>query len=215
MNTRRQVLKPSFLSPVRVGSKLWTTPAGKENAKTAPREWKQTTVVFRKTLTIKGHMLGAAAFKAHLSTESQHYKRSVKRKPDQGQSCVFCGCMWDRVQPGIHSHPGEQQGYRPCTLFSATWSRVWSQQPNGTSSSVRAMMVLTLAHLQEAMADVLTTTQNLFQEGMNHNYTNRNALGAWRPFRSWKGCALSRNRGVGDVAEVLSWCACLQILPKN
>lgn len=46
------------------------------------------------------------------------------------------------------------------------------------------MMVLTLAHLQEAMADVLTTTQNLFQEGMNYNYTNRTALGAWRPFRS-------------------------------
>lgn len=46
------------------------------------------------------------------------------------------------------------------------------------------MMVLTLAHLQEAMVNVLTTTQNLFQEGMNRNYTERNALGAWRPFRS-------------------------------
>lgn len=170
-------------------------------------------MVFRKTLTLKDHTVGAAAFKAHLSTELQHYENSVKMKPDQGQSCVFWGCMWDRVQPG--SHPGEQQGYRPCTLFSASWSRVWSQQQNGTSSSVRAMMLLTLTHLQEAMVDVLTTTQNLFQEGMNRNYTDKNALGAWRPLRSWKGCALPHNRRVGDVAEVLSWCACLQILPKN
>lgn len=46
------------------------------------------------------------------------------------------------------------------------------------------MMLLTLTHLQEAMVDVLTTTQNLFQEGMNRNYTDKNALGAWRPLRS-------------------------------
>ena len=46
---------------------------------------------FQKTLTIKAHALGVAAFKAHLSTELQHYKRSVKMKPDQGQSCYLLG----------------------------------------------------------------------------------------------------------------------------
>ena len=69
---------------------------------------------------------------------------------------------------------------------------LFSLLAQGMESATRWNIILSNGHdgpntgsdLQEAVVDVLTATQNLFQEGMNHNYTNRNALGAWRPYCS-------------------------------
>lgn len=174
-------------------------------------------VFFQKSPDHKSPSTGVAAFRSHSSIELQHDKISVKMKPglwqrsqSKHEAAVFWGCVWDRVQ---RVQPGEQQGHRSCILFSASWSRVQNQQPRRTSCSVRATAVLTLALicsgrcLNNNKAAPGRYESQLHQQGCTQ--------GTESPYRSWNGGVLTRKRKVGDVAEVFSWCACLQNLPKN